>query len=322
MHGKTLYMASYALQRKYDPTRTTVLRNAFARDMRIRFNELIQVIVKAVFTQDCFGLNRVQVFQLTAPGEQAFAFPRSAEKLEAFMVWLKEQERRGLITTGELQQVGSSIEAAWTNLYVFDSYKRGVIRARYELQKAGYKVPSIEDSGGIEIAMGNPFHLERVGLLYARVYEELKGITAAMDTQISRVLAQGMADGDGPRLLARKLVAVIDGAKMGELGITDSLGRFIPAKRRAEMLARTEMIRAHHLATIQEYRNWAVAGVRVDAEIVTAGDTRVCDKCQGMEGKIYTLDQIEGMIPFHTCCRCMALPINIINPNMPIMQND
>jgi SPP1 gp7 family putative phage head morphogenesis protein len=129
-----------------------------------------------------------------------------------------------------------------------------------------------------------------------------------MDSQISRILAQGLIDGDGPRLLARKLVAAIDGTNAGTLGITDTLGRFIPAQRRAEILARTEIIRAHHLATIQEYRNWGVLNIKVLAEWKTAGDDRVCDKCNSLEGKIYTLDEIEPMLPRHPQCRCIVLP--------------
>jgi hypothetical protein len=74
------------------------------------------------------------------------------------------------------------------------------------------------------------------------------------------------------------------------------------------MLARTEVIRAHHLATIQEYRNYGVEGIHVQGEWKTAGDMRVCDICASMEGQVFTLDQIEKMIPAHTMCRCLALP--------------
>ena len=243
----------------YDPTRTTVLRNGFARDMRKRFRELTVVIRKAIIEEDCFGL-QAGFYQMVPPGRQAFVFPRSADKVNAFMEWLNRQVERGILEVGEFQQVGVGVEDAWTNKYIQDSYKRGVIRARYELKKAGFDVPSIDQTGGIEISMSTPFHIDRVGLLYSRTFSGLKGITAAMDTQISRVLAQGMADGDGPRVLARKLIATINGTGMGELAITDTLGRFVPAARRAEMLARTEIIRAHHNATIQEYKNWGVEG--------------------------------------------------------------
>lgn len=291
----------------YDPTRTTVLRNAFAREIRRRFRGLTRVIWQAIFEDDVFGL-KAGFYQLTSPGRQAFVFPRSADKVSAFMNWLQGQIDAGILEVRELAQVGVGVEGAWTNKYIYDSYKRGVIRARYELQKAGFNVPGIDQTGGIEISMSTPFHIDRLGLLYTRTFSGLQGITAAMDTQISRVLAQGIADGDGPRLLARKLISTINGTGMGELAITDTLGRFIPAQRRAEMLARTEIIRAHHQATIQEYRNWAVEGVIVKAEFVTAGDDRVCDRCNALEREIFTLDRIEGMIPLHPQCRCIALP--------------
>jgi len=290
----------------YDPTRTTALRNAWARDMNKRFLELTSAIREGVDKRDCFGLRKeMQTLQVIPPGFRVFAFMRDPEKVATFMAWLQEQVDKGLLKVGQFQQVGTAIEAAWTNMYVFDSYKRGVIRARYELKKAGINVPPIDD---INILLGIPFHMDRIGLLFTRVYTELKNITSAMSLQISKVLSQGLIDGDGPRLLARKLIGTINGVGMGDLGLTDTLGRFIPAQRRAEMLARTEVIRAHHIATIQEYRNWAVEGVIVKAEWMTAGDDRVCPKCAALEGKIFTLDEIEPLIPLHPMCRCIALP--------------
>lgn len=300
-------IADYA---KYDPTHTTSLRNYFARDMKRRFKELMAVIIKAVDINDCFALKNppMGAFQMTPPEKEAYAFMRDSEKIEAFMKWLEKQVENGIIQVGTLQQIGRAIETSWMNQYILDSYKRGVIRARMELKRAGVKVMSVEESGGIDAIMGLPMHLDRVGVLYTRVYNDLKGITAEMDTIISRILSQGMIDGDSPRLLAKKIVSTINGQGLGELGLTDKLGRFMPAERRAVILARTEIIRAHHLATIQEYRNFALEGVIVQAEWWTAGDDRVCDRCSSMEGKVYTLDEVEPMIPLHPQCRCIVLP--------------
>ena len=301
----------------YDPTRTTALRNAFVRDMKRRYKELTDVIRQAVDVQDCFGLRQgtIRTFQMTPPGAGMFAFPRSADKVVAFMRWLQDQIDRGLLEVGEFQQIGVGVESAWTNKYILDSYKRGVMRSRYELQKAGFNVPSIEATGGIGISFSTPFHIDRLGLLYSRTFTELKGITAQMDQQISRVLAQGIADGDNPHLLARKLVSTINGIGRDKLGLDISYTRispktgeeivvkyFMPAERRAEIIARTEVIRAHHQAMIQEYRNWALEGVYVKGEWKTAGDARVCEKCAELEGHIYTLDEIEPMIPLHPQC--------------------
>lgn len=303
-------MNGIVVHNRYDPTRTTTLRNAFARDVRRRFTELTRNIRKAIIEEDCFGLQVVR-HQLSTPGYRAFAFARSADKLAAFDEWLSTQVDKGMLDVRNIRQVGTGVEGAWTNRYIFDSYKRGVERARYELDKAGFDVPTIEQTGGINISLGTPFHIDRLGLMYTRTYEGMRGLTEQMKTQISRVLAQGLADGDNPRLLARKLVSTINGTGMGDLALTDTLGRFIPAQRRAMLLARTEVIRAHHVATIQEYRNWAVEGVTVKAEFMTAGDNRVCGICESYQGERFNLDEAEKLIPIHPQCRCICLPYNV-----------
>ena len=235
------------------------------------------------------------------------------------MSWFDRQEKlylesKGLWSEGiqliTAPQLGIGVEDVWTNKYIHSAYQKGIFRARQEMKKVGYNVPSIAESGGLGVALNQPMHIDRLGLVYSRTYEELKGINASMSSQISRVLAQGMAEGRNPRELAVLLASTVMGP-VGGLGITDTLGRFIPAARRAEIMARTEVIRAHHVATIQEYRNWGLEGVQVQAEWATAGDDRVCDECASLEGKIFTLEEIEGMIPLHPQCRCIALPLDM-----------
>lgn len=296
----------YTRQSRYDPTRTLTLRNTFVRQMNKRFRKIRGIIRKAIVDDDCFGLNKDRSHVVV---QVQFDFPRSQEKVNAFMDWLKRQEDANIIETIRIPQIGRPTEAAWTDTYIRDSYKRGVIRARNELKNAGYDVPGLQETGGIEASMSGPFHADRVGLLYTRTFNGLKGITDAMDNQISQVLAQGLADGDNPRLLAKKLTSTISGP-LGDLGITDTLGRFIPAERRAQTLARTEVIRAHHQATVQEYKNWAAEGVKVKAEWVTAGHN-VCPECAMLEGRVFTLTEIENMIPVHPNCRCVAIPLDV-----------
>jgi len=299
---------SLSLNAAYDPTRTTTLRNLFVKAMDKRFDALTKAIYQKVVTEDFFGLNIVQTNATNIP----FSFPRSSEKVQEFMVWLKQESDKGILTIREYEQIGESIDSAWTNLFITDSYKRGIMRARYELQKAGYVVPSIEATGGVDLAMMVPMHMDRLGLLYTRVYSDLKGITAAMDTQISRVLTQAMADGDGANFIARKLIATINGTGLGDLSLTDSLGRFIPAKRRAMILARTEIVRAHHQAMIQEYKNWGLEGITVLAEFITQGDERVCPECESIAlGSPYTLEVAMNLIPVHPQCRCICLPWDV-----------
>lgn len=298
---------------KYDPTHTTSLRNRFARQMRKRFDFLYSLVRKAIVVDDCFALKEeknlltmVGEAGLT-PGHRAYEFMTSQEKLQAFMEWIREQEKRHVLQVTRIPQLGSAREEAWTNLYIDSAYRAGVARAREQIGV----LPSLAGKiGEAPVSFLGPFHMDRVGLLYLRVFTDLQGITEAMDTLISRALAQGMAEGRNPRQIAQIMNKIITGGG-GDLSMTDTLGRFIPAKRRAEILARTEIIRAHHLATIQEYRNFGVLGVKVKAEWRTAGDDRVCDECAEMEGKIFTLDEIEFMIPAHPQCRCIALPLDV-----------
>ena len=301
MSNTCQHIATYAALRNADPTRTSTLRAMFVRDVNRRFTKLKKDIYTSIVTNDAFGLN---IQTNVAAGPNAFAFNTSAEKVDAFMKWLQIQIDEGILEVKYMNQLGAAGQQPWTNMYIQDSYKRGITRARYETKKLGIKVPPIEETGGIRAAFGTPFHMDRVGLLYSRTFQELKGITAAMDSQISRVLSQAMADGDGPLTIARKLRAVIDGkgTAVSKLAIKDSLGRFIPAQRRAQTMARTEMIRAHHQATIQEYENWGIEGVNVKAEWSTAGDDRVCQQCSALEGNVYSLEEIRPMIPVHPNC--------------------
>jgi len=292
--------------REYDPTRTTTLRNVFARKMRVRFDELAKNITTALVEKDVLGLQNVTTQRV--PGERAFDFPRSQDKVQAFMRWVREQMDTDILELRQMQRIGSSIDTAWTNVYVKNSYQRGLERARSEMRRAGYNIPTVKETGGVGQSLASPFHADRLGVLYTRTFNDLKGITDAMDSQMSRVLTEAIADGDGTRMIAKKLNGVIRaGGK--DLGITDTLGRFIPGKRRAEMLARTEIIRAHHQATIQEYKNWKAQGVTVRAEWATAGDQRVCPDCASLENEVFTLEVIQNKIPLHPQCRCVALPI-------------
>ena len=292
----------YAKERLQDPTRTMVLRNRFVKEVNRRFASFYRAIYVALVKDDILALKPNPLLI-----QQRFDFPTNTQKMEAFMEWINQLVEQDLLSLGTMPQLGQARQAAWTDLYVSDSYKRGVQRARYEMRKAGMPVPSLEKTGGLSASMSTPFHLDRVGMAFLRTYEDLKGITNSMSSQISKVVSMGLIDGDGPALIARKLNATIM-AGGGDLSMTDALGRFIPARRRAQTLARTEVIRSHHMGMMQEYKNWAVEGVFVQAEWSTANDDRVCPICASLEGTVYTLEEAENLIPRHLNCRCIMLP--------------
>ena len=293
---------------QFDPTRTTTLRHAFMRDMDKRFNALKRDVLISIVQQDCFGI-QPDIIVLTATGFKAFDFPRAASKVDAFMDWLEEQERIGILEiTRRPGGLRGGIEEAWTDRYIYSAYARGVIHGRTELRRAGYDVRSVDETpGGVDSIMTQPFHADRVGVAYTRTFEDLKSVTQIMNAQTRRLIAEGLtiglargiAEGKSPVVIARELYKDV-GHRIDKIG-----------KVRARMIARTEVIRAHHLANVAELRQAAAEMmVEVKAEWSTAG-FNVCSICAGMEGRVFTLNEVEGMIPVHPNCRCDVLPVVI-----------
>ncbi len=287
-----------------DPTRTLSLRRSFMADIQRRFDALKKEVIYAVDTLDVFGLgersHQLNINILTTNLEpRQFEFAHSDQKIDQFMKWLDEMTKKHILTVTSRTdfRVG---EKPWTNLYIQSAYQRGISRARAELRRKGYDVPSAFGATQIEgaritAAFNQPFHADRVAMIYTRTFNELKGITGAMSQQMSRVLAQGMAEGKNPYAMARELSDRIDA-----IGVN-----------RGKTLARTEVVSAHHQATINEYEQWGVQGVDVQAEWLTAG-FGVCPRCAPLQGKVFSLQEIRGMIPRHPNCRCVALPV--VNP--------
>ena len=265
---------------RFDPTRTTVLRRRFEGDLARRFRRLKGRVNDVLVEDDTFGF-RVQ--------QERFEFVRPEQKVASFMDWLRSEQDRGILEI----QPGASVERAarssWMNIYIDTAYIRGLRQALGHIERQGAEV----SERWIEQAFFRPIHADRVGLIYTRAYSQLKGITEAMDQQISRELAQGVAEGRHPRVIARRINNRID-----HIGIT-----------RARLLARTEVISSHAEASLNAYEEAGIEGVEVEAEFSTAGDSRVCSECAALEGHTFTMSEARGIIPVHPNCRCAWLPV-------------
>lgn len=284
----------------YDPTKTLTLRNQFVSKVNKKFRILKQIIVKAIIEYDILALNKLQTLELTP--EEAIAkitarqyeFLRSPQKVERFMEWLKTLEGQGILEMYLRPGTLRGIEEAWTDVFIQTAYQKGIVRARQELIKQGINIPTFEETRDVtSYVFNSPIHAERMGLLFTRTFNEMKGVTDAMNQQLARVLAEGMAEGLGPEEIANNIVDRVD-----NIGIA-----------RARLIARTEIIRAHHQANIQEYRQAGVEGVQIIAEWSTRRTMDVCPECQALEGQYFTLDAIEPMLPAHPNCRCIAIPV-------------
>ncbi len=273
---------------RIDPTRTTNLRRSFMNDMRRRFNNLRKSIDKWVGEQDELGLEK-----RTGPAKvfnKKYEFSTDAKKVAGFQNWFGDQVNR------ELLSVLPGTKDPWTAKYVDSAHRQGVTRAFIDTHKealaknsdfyAGTKEQFLKD------AFNAPEMLSKVELLHTRSFDDLKDITSTMSKDMNRILADGMANGKGPREMARELRKGVSGLE----------------KKRAMTIARTEIIHAHAEGQLDGFEELGVEEVGLMAEILTAGDTRVCPQCQGESGNVYTVKAARGMIPFHPNCRCAYIP--------------
>lgn len=115
------------------------------------------------------------------------------------------------------------------------------------------------------------------------LYDQLPQDTAQA---VYDILAQGLADGTGPRALAGDIWRAIGGAQY-----------------RALTIARTELLGAYRAATALNYQ--ANSDTLDGWYWQAALDGRVCGMCAAMHGTFHTLDET---LDSHAQCRCAMVP--------------
>lgn len=276
--------AHFVAHARTDPTKTTVLRRRFERDLVRRFRTIATLIKEGVRERDALKLNQPM---------PTFDFPTSPQKVAAFMRWLRRAQAQHILEITEGMPIENAAARAWTNVYVRSAYQKGLSQASSQAQVQGVDI----SERWIDAGFYRPIHADALGLIYTRTFSDLVGITQAMDTAISRVLAQGMSEGRGMEYMARELVKQVEG-----VGIV-----------RARMLARTETIRSHATATLNTYKEFGAEGVHLLSEFSSTDDKARCPRCAALEGKVYTMQEAAGVIPVHPNCRCSWKPV-IKNP--------
>lgn len=292
------------IKKPQDPANILRLQLKYERALLKKITDIEKIIKYAIVDRDVFGLNeQFAIMQLTPPPQRAFSFDTNTKKIQAFIDWLNSLINEDLLRLGVMADVGD-VNEFWGNVYIFESYKRGVQDIRFDLKQQG-----IYDFKDLDAVMHTPVHLERVAQMFLRNYENLKGITADMSKEISKFLAESFANGLWPREIAKNMVELIETGKMTDIAIKDKLGRTISTKRRASLLARTECIAAHINGAVEECLRMGYKEGQIYAEYIAGYDNRVCDTCANMHMQTFTLEEIRALIPVHPQCRCTFVPI-------------
>ena len=285
------------------PANILRLQLKYERALLKKITDIEKIIKYAIVDRDVFGLNDKFAIMHFTPPPRAFAFDTSTKKIQAFIDWLNGLINEDLLRLGVMADVGD-VNEFWGNVYIFESYKRGVQDIRFDLKQQG-----IYDFKDFDAVMHTPVHIERVAQMFLRNYENLKGITSDMSKQLAKALSEGFINGLWPRDIAKNLVELIEKGKMADISIKDKIGRTISTKNRASLLARTECIAAHVNGAVEECLRMGYEKGQIFAEYIAGYDDRVCDECARLHMEVFTLEEIRNMIPMHPRCRCTFVPI-------------
>lgn len=281
---------------KYDPSRTGSMQRGQVTKVRRAFKALRAKVVRFVRDEDAFGLKEPP--RLIVGNAGAFKFKTDPNKIKEFKAWLQTQIDETLLSKSEEEQWEAYIEAA---------FKKGAARSFDDTNKAAKASTGAEFyEGGKEMflreSFGKPASVQKVKMLAARTFDDIKNLTEDMATKMGRTLVEGLISGLGSEELAQQLA--------------ESISIALP---RAETIARTEVMRAHSEGQLQALEELGLGEVGVEVEWSTAGvfcrtkkDRKiggcVCPQCEPMEGKIFKIADAHGMIPKHPNCRCVFIP--------------
>ncbi len=174
------------------------------------------------------------------------------------------------------------------------------------IEQGGYVLDFLGAGGNIDL-------LTETAARFLRTYglELVLGINKTTRDLLRESLAEGFIKGESVPQLRERVEHIFS----------------IATKSRAEMIARTEALRASNFATVEAYRQ---SGVVEAKEWLTERDDRVCPFCLEMDGKVIGLDDAyfddgdkftangDSMTvgplgvdepPLHPRCRCTTIPV-------------
>lgn len=278
-------------RRDKDPTFSDPLIKRWFAEISRRFNSLSQAVIQYIYTDNRLGGKEETSgpLDITSLAARKYVYEHSPDKAKEFMDWLDQQVADGIMEVEKRPWMVGQGYSLWTDTYVHSAYQKGILQARTDLNNGGAKLP---DLGPVSAAMNKPFHADRLGLVYSRVFNGMKGLTEQMKGQMSQVLALGMADGRSPYDIAYKLKDRVDA-----IGIT-----------RARLIARTEVIHAHNEAALNEFDSLeGIVGETIYVQWWTALDDRVRPTHAARHGRVYRRDKAKQLIG-EPNCRCALLP--------------
>lgn len=303
-------MSTITQQNKIDPTKTVTYRAKFVSDMVRRFKVLINASFISIINNNCFGLEQEDegknvindnvgfgVYPLTYKQLQNLS---DSVKVDSYIAWFNKSEESSLFEKLYVPTAIAVVLPLWSNSYIETFYKKGILfgKQKVKVDRKVLKVLELDRKDidtselGILSSIQEANHITAVNKAFEDSYRNLSNIRRDMNKSIKLILKEGIKKGIGPIELGKKI-----SEKVSRIGTY-----------RGTLIARTESIKAHHIASINEYENLGLRTIIIKAEWTTARDSRVCSLCKPLDEKVFELNEIRNKIPLHPQCRCAALP--------------
>ncbi len=181
--------------------------------------------------------------------------------------------RDGELMVDEVLLQGGEFNNFFFNEYVSTAYERGTAQEYANLAQQSTAYAATQQSVAT-ILLSEPYQL-RMALVRARVFEEMKGLSAQVKADMARILTDGIARGLNPREVARNL--------------NEQSGIEI---RRANRVARTEITTALRRARMDEADKASeVLNLETRQVHISALSPTTRPNHASRHGKIFTTDE-------------------------------
>ncbi len=130
---------------------------------------------------------------------------------------------------------------------------------------------------------------KKVGGHVIEAQSNFKGLTDDVAKNVRRVIADGITNERTVKQISKDIRDQVD-----------TIG-----KNRADMIARTETMKAVNVGVKDKYRS---AGIEVVRWLATIQPGRTCEECKALNGKQFPIDKTPP-IPKHPRCRCSLSPV-------------
>ncbi|HPQ72170.1 MAG TPA: phage minor head protein [bacterium] len=185
-----------------------------------------------------------------------------------------------------------------------ESHLEGITQGALELKVHGLPgYDSLTDESAKRLAKDAFSLMDRSALDFlVRFDVQLAGqVSSDLLTGVKNALTVGIAQGLSIPNIARNIGSVIlDKEAFKQAGKTV----FASAQQRIELIARTEILRAHNQGRLKFYDTVGVREVRW----MVAADERLCPACSELDGQVFAIDKMPP-IPRHPNCRCVPVSV-------------